>query len=186
MLTSFGRLLCLKEIKSTSGKKKAEVEENVYMRLLPPPSGTPSIEPSSLRNAAYLSADSFKSSVPLDTPIPSKSGSGSPSKRSSLIGLSFGSPSSSVTSAFSTLSLSLPGSSRSQSNASVLVGSPPSGSSPDPTTYPRTAAVCNRVEARGETGFAIYCGDRVLIFGVDSPGAAINWLDKLRKAMETQ
>lgn len=166
------------------------MDEEVHMRTLAPLLGS-AAGSSTPSQPIPTPVDSTKATVSLDTSnIPSQSGSNSPSKRSSLIGLTFGTGSS-ITSAIPNLSLSLPGSSRTQSGSSSLaVGSPPSGASTvtgvSPSPAGRAVPIASKIEEKGDAGFAVHFGDRNLVFIVDSPTTALGWREQLKEAMETR
>lgn len=110
----------------------------------------------------------------------------SPSKRSSIIGLSL-STTSAITSALPNLSLSFPGSSKSASTSKTQTpntGTPPAAS--DAPNLSKSAPVVSKVEPKGATAFTVQVGDRAIVYSVDSQTTMTEWVDKLKEAMEAR
>ena len=110
----------------------------------------------------------------------------SPSKRPSVIGLPFSSGSS-ITSALPNLTLSFPGSTRTLSNVKPHSTHPDvPGGRTDTTEASRLAVFVSKVEPKGEMGFVVSAGDRVVVYTVNDHGAMMEWVDKLKAALESR
>lgn len=174
LLTSSGRLLCLKELKSTTGRKKVQVEDEIGLRA----SSSPKMAPNeSQSETAAINIPAAHSSAPEMTSAPSSS---SPSKRSSLLGLSL-SGGSSITSTLPNLLLTLPGSSRGNSPAASTSTSQ-NGSSSHSSF--RLSTVATKVELVGEVAVTVHTTGSVCTYMAESPVVAKLWIEKLQEAMK--
>ncbi|CAG8525383.1 17375_t:CDS:2, partial [Acaulospora colombiana] len=168
VLTSEGRLVCIKELKSSTGRKKAQLEEELVLKSI-----------SSRDMEKVQTGDKVSSMITSDpqgsisTAASSNAASSSPSKRSSIIGISLPSGNS-ITSALPNIL-----------SSGQTPNQPTPSSSTSHTPADRTNAITN-VEAKGDTAFAIYFGERVSVYNVESSAVAKSWIEMLTSSMEDQ
>ncbi|PVG00973.1 kinase-like protein [Serendipita vermifera] len=168
VLTSEGRLICIKELKSSTGRKKAQLEEELVVK----PTPSRDIEKVQTGEKA-ASMTTLEPQASISTPASSNAPSTSPSKRSSIIGISLPSGSS-ITSALPNIL-----------SSGQTPNQPTASSSTSLTPVDRANAI-TKVEVKGDTGFTIYVGERVSTYNVESSAVAKSWVEMLTSSMEDQ
>ncbi|KAG8836348.1 Pyridoxal 5'-phosphate synthase subunit snz1 [Serendipita sp. 399] len=163
ILTTHGRLVCAKELKSVVGTRRVQIDEEfvVYTPRSEALDESTPVEQNSKSSAAVpVSSDSLGQG--------SNHNSRSPSKRSLRV-LPFSSGSS--------ISSALP--SRTTNSARTSSG----GTSPDSVIAPPTAQV-TKVESKGDVAFTVNIGERAIIYTAENTALANQWVQLIKGSMQ--
>ncbi|KAG8830741.1 pkb-activating kinase-like protein [Serendipita sp. 400] len=162
ILTSHGRLVCAKELKSAVGIRKVQVDDEFVLRA----------PESQAVDAPVEGTSKLSASPPASSDGLEQVSNPTPSKRSSLRALPFSSGSS--------VSSALP----SRTTTSRASKSQESSSSGTATPLRSSSAQVTKVEPKGGVAFSVHVGERVVVYNVENADLASQWIQAFKSSMQ--